>query len=328
LVRFSPKSSVDPRYIFWASRSSDFLDQINADAIQTTIANFNGEKYGNITLWMPPHGDQSAIASFLDRKTQAIDALIAELEALLLLLQDKRQALITQAVTKGLDPSVPMKDSGIPWLGEIPAHWEVKRLMHLTQPDRPIMYGIVLPGPDVEEGVPIVKGGDVAPGRLLLERLKRTTREIESRYERSRLQGGDIVFAIRGSIGAAEMVPPELKGANLTQDAARIAPTSSVEGSWLLHLVRSHPVFAQLESGASGAAVKGINICDLKRPFVPVPPLGEQRDIGDFLDSGEARAKEQQAEISMQINELVEYRQALITAAVTGKIDVTQETPQ
>ena len=130
------------------------------------------------------------------------------------------------------------KDSGVEWLGEIPAHWEVVPLMHLTQLNRPIMYGIVLPGPDVEDGIPIVKGGDVAPGRLRLDMLSRTTPEIESRYTRSRLEKGDIVYAIRGSIGMVEIVPEEIAGANLTQDAARVAPNNEVEVRWLLFALK------------------------------------------------------------------------------------------
>src|SRR5207249_4891573 len=107
-------------------------------------------------------------------------------EYLIALLREKRTGLITRAVTKGLDPSASMKDSGVEWLGRIPAHWEVKRLWHLTPSDRRIMYGIVLPGPNVDDGVPIVKGGDVSPDRLRLDRLNRTTREIEAGYIRSR----------------------------------------------------------------------------------------------------------------------------------------------
>ncbi len=108
------------------------------------------------------------------------------------------------------------KDSGVEWLGEIPAHWAVKRLWHLTPSDRRIMYGIVLPGPNVADGVPIVKGGDVSPEPLRLASLNRTTFEIESGYARSRLRGGDLVYAIRGSIGEVAIVPDELEGANLT----------------------------------------------------------------------------------------------------------------
>jgi type I restriction enzyme S subunit len=84
--------------------------------------------------------------------------LVAKKQHLIELLQEKRAALITSAVTKGLAPNLPMKESGVEWLGEIPAHWAVKRLKHLTPSERPIMYGIVLPGPHVEDGVPIVKG--------------------------------------------------------------------------------------------------------------------------------------------------------------------------
>ena len=89
------------------------------------------------------------------------------------------------------------KDSGVQWLGEVPEHWEVQPLMRLTPDDRQVMYGIILPGPNVEDGIPIVKGGDVKPGRLDSATLNRTTPEIESKYVRSRLRGGDIVYSIK-----------------------------------------------------------------------------------------------------------------------------------
>jgi len=235
--------------------------------------------------------------------------------------------VITRAVTQGLDPNVPITDSGVEYLGEVPAHWTPQRLKHLTQPRRPIMYGIVLPGPNVPEGVPIVKGGDVAPGRLRIDLLSRTTFEIEAGYERSRLEPGDIVYAIRGSIGMAELVPEELKGANLTQDAARIAPLNGVDRRWLLYSVRSAPVFAQLDARATGATIRGINIRDLKRAVVPVPPAPEQAAIAAFLDRETARIDALVAKIEQHIALLREHRQALITAAVTGQIDVRDEVP-
>ena len=162
---------------------------------------------------LPPLDEQRQIVGILESSTKTIDSLIAKKERLIELLQEKRAALITRAVTKGLDPNVPMKDSGVEWLGEIPAHWRMKRLWHLTPDERPIMYGIVLPGPNVEDGVPIVKGGDVAADRLRLDLLNRTTKEIEVGYIRSRLRGGDLVYAIRGSIGEVAWVPDELAGA-------------------------------------------------------------------------------------------------------------------
>jgi len=275
----------------------------------------------------PSLAEQRAIAAFLDRETVKIDGLVARKERLIGLLAEKRTALITRAVTRGLDPNVPMKDSGVEWLGEIPAHWEVKRLWHLTPSDRRIMYGIVLPGPNVQDGVPIVKGGDVAATRLKPEALSKTTFEIDARYVRSRLRGGDLVYAIRGSIGEVEMVPKELEGANLTQDAARIAYTARTEGRWLLNALRSSVIFAQLEAGALGATIKGINIRDLKRTLVSVPPIEEQTQIATFLGRETARIDALIAKIREAIDHLREFRTALISAAVTGKIDVREEAP-
>jgi len=280
--------------------------------------------YGR-TLPIPLLGEQGAIAAFLDRETAKIDALVAKKERLIELLQEKRSALITHAVTKGLDPSTPMKDSATEWLNQVPAHWEVKRLMFLSPDHRPIMYGIVLPGPNVDDGVPIVKGGDVAPGRLRLDSLSRTTQEIEAAYTRSRLKGGDIVYAIRGSFGAAELVPSELEGANLTQDAARIAPRPGVESRWLLFALKSMSTFAQLDAGAMGAAVRGINIRDLKRAVIPVPSANEQAEVASFLDREAARIDELLTKVQDHMERLREYRVALISAAVTGKIDVREE---
>ena len=290
----------------------------------TTVKHLSSFDVKKVQIPFPPDAEQADIASFIDRETAKIDALVEKKERLIEVLQEKRTALITRAVTRGLDLNVPMKDSGVEWLGEIPAHWEVKRLWHLTPRDRKIMYGIVLPGPNVDVGVPIVKGGDVAT-RLKQDALSRTSFEIESRYVRSRLRGGDLVYAIRGSIGEVEVVPDELEGANLTQDAARVAYTKATHGHWLLYALRSKGVFGQLEAGALGATIKGINIRDLKRARIPVPPRSEQPEIASFLTAEARKFEGLSSMMRSAINHLKEYRTALISAAVTGKIDVRDE---
>ena len=297
---------------------------INVKAIKqnTGIQNLDADAYLDERVPIPPLDEQRAIADFLDRETETIDALVAKKQRLIELLQEKRTALISHAVTKGLDPDVPTKDSDIEWLGPMPAHWAISPLMRLVEPGRPIMYGIVLPGPDFEGGVPIVKGGDVAPDKLDLQRLNRTDPEIEKRYVRSRLRGGDIVYAIRGSIGAAAVVPDALEGANLTQDTARVAPRDGVEVGWLMYALQSRPVFAQLEAGAVGAAIRGINIFSLKRALLPVPPRPEQGSIRDYLDVQTRILDELAEKVARAVDRLVEYRSTLITAAVTGHIDV------
>ncbi len=290
----------------------------------STFVELPNAKLSAVKLAVPPLPEQQAIGEFLDRETARIDGLIAKKRRLIELLREKRQAVISHAVTKGLDPNAPMKPSGIKRLGEIPAHWEIKPLMYLTPSTRQIMYGIVLPGPHFDGGVPIVKGGDVAPGKLRLAALNRTDPEIEMRYERSRLRGGDLVYAIRGSIGAVELVPEELEGANLTQDAARVAPRDGVNQRWLLHALRASPIFGQLEAGAVGATIRGINIRDLKRARLPVPPAEEQRALGAYCDAENGLVDQTTEAVERAIATLEEHRSALIAAAVTGKIDVRE----
>lgn len=302
-----------------------FIRELQKETHGSTMTHLTNGRFGSFRVDLPPIQEQRAIAAFVDRETARIDALVAKKEKLIELLQEERTGLITRTVSEGLDPSVPMKDSGIEALKKIPAHWEVKRLWHLTPSDRRIMYGIVLPGPNVDDGVPIVKGGDVSSERLRLNLLNRTTREIESSYVRSRLRGGDLVYAIRGSIGEVAIVPDELEGANLTQDAARIAYTRATHGPWLLYVLKSAAVFAQLEAGALGATIRGINIRDLKRASITVPPHAEQRAIAAFLDRETARIDALVAKVRDGTRRLREFRTALISAAVTGKIDVREE---
>ena len=328
VARMPVADGYHPRYLTYL-HAALYAARINTRSTKqsTGIQNLDSASYLRESVGLPNRHEQRVIADFLDRETAKIDSLVGQKERLIELLQEQRTALITRAVTWGLDPNVPMKDSGVEWLGEVPAHWNLKRLWHLTPADRRIMYGIVLPGPNVDDGVPIVKGGDVAASRLNPDALSRTTFEIESRYARSRLRGGDLVYAIRGSIGDVELVPDELEGANLTQDAARIGYTEGTHGRWLLYALRSRGVFGQLEVGALGATIKGINIRDLKRALIPVPPRSEQVEIASLLDAEAGRTDRLSLKIGEAIDHLKELRTALISAAVTGKIDVREATP-
>lgn len=283
---------------------------------------------GNCYCGLPPFSDQVALAGLLDREISRIDALIEKKTRFIELLREKRQALITRAVTRGLDPSVLMKDSRVELLGPVPEHYQVQPLMHLTAFGRDIQYGIVLPGPDVGEGIPIVKGGNVKPHRLRLDQLARTTAEIEAPYARARLRPNDLVYSIRGSIGDAELVPDELNDANITQDVARISVGSRANPRWLLYVMKSSGVFAQLDSQATGATIRGINIAALKRVMVPVPPISEQVSIAEYLDKQMAGLDRLMSATAKSLELLSERRAALITAAVTGQIDVRAETPE
>ena len=312
------------KWAYFLLVSESTRQRLSAVVRSATRSHQRAEVDDVLKMWhiVPPPSEQISIAAFLGCETAKIDALVAKKERLIELLQEKRSALITQTVTKGFDPVVSVKDSGIGWLGEIPTHWSVLRLYRLTPSDRSIMYGIVLPGPNVENGVPIVKGGDVSPERLRLDTLNRTHPDIEAGYVRSRLKGGDLVYAIRGSIGDVAIVPDELEGANLTQDAARVAYTEATHGKWLLYTMESAPTFGQLDAGALGATIRGINIRELKRVVVPLPPPLEQASIAAFLDCETAKIDALLSKVHAAIDRLKELRTALISAAVTGKFDV------
>jgi type I restriction enzyme S subunit len=316
-----PAEVANSRFVAYQLRSREVISIIDGSTFGSKMPRASWDFVGSMPTALPPPSEQAAIVTFLDRETAKIDALVEEQKRLIELLKEKRQAVISQAVTKGLE-NVPMKDSGVEWLGKVPAHWEVVPLMRLTQQDRPIMYGIVLPGPDVGDGVPILKGGNVRPVRLRLEVLARTTAEIELPYARARLRSGDLVYSIRGTIGDCEIVPNELEGCNITQDVARVSPAAEVDPEWLRYALLSDPVAKSLAVGSLGAAVRGVNIYDLKRARIPVPPKTERNEIGKWISSEVARKDALVSAAERGIDLLLERRSALISAAVTGKIDV------
>jgi type I restriction enzyme S subunit len=320
LLALVPHEHCDQRFLrYWLE---SIRPHLRAEASSNTQDNLNAEKVGRLVCLVPPLPVQMEIADFLSQETIKIDALIAEQEKLLTLLAEKRQAVISQAITRGLDSHVPMKESGVSWLGEIPSHWQISPLKWLTQPDRPIMYGIVLPGPDVGEGVPILKGGNVKPSRMCLGEMAWTTPEIEAPYARARLRVGDLVYSIRGTIGDCEVVPAELNGANITQDVARVAVDGAHCASWVRWALLASAIREELACGSLGAAVRGVNIFDLKRVRLPLPPKEEQLEIAAHIDRESARIDSLMAECDKAIALMREHRSALISAAITGKIDV------
>jgi type I restriction enzyme, S subunit len=298
---------VDSRFLYYWLTSRPFYDYIYSALIvgATNQIELNRERLAAAPIVLPPVDDQREIAGFLDAETRRIDGLMGAQRAALQLLRERRSRLLEELLIQG--------EGSAPWAP----------LGTLTQYGRPIMYGIVLPGPNVAEGVPIVKGGDVAAGRLSLAQLNKTTFEIESGYARSRLRAGDLVISIRGSVGEVAVVPVEIEGANLTQDAARIAPGDAVIQRWLELVLQSPSIERQIQSKITGATIKGINIWDLCRVLVPRVSLANQRAAVKSADSALAAMDELVCKIESQVSLLAERRQALITAAVTGQFDVS-----
>ena len=152
----------------------------------------------------------------------------------------------------------------------------ISRLENLIEPDRPITYGILMPGPDVLNGVPYIRVTDIQDGQIVNVGIRRTTKEIDQAYKRSRLKSGDLLLTIRGQVGRLAIVRSRLNGANITQDTARLAPTDRVSAYYLMGCLGAAGMQHRMADLTRGAAVQGINLGDIKELPIPVPPLALQ----------------------------------------------------
>ncbi|MEU4477733.1 hypothetical protein AB0F68_06630 [Micromonospora sp. NPDC023966] len=315
LLVLRPGPKVDRRFLFYLTLSQPWIEWANTTAYGTKMPRTSWELISGYRMWLPELEEQRRIADFLDTETARMDRLSSHLAQFDRDVQERERAILGTLLNG--------QSAGV---GESLGGWRWTPLMHLTDQLRPIMYGIVLPGPNVDNGVPIVKGGDVAANRLSAASLNKTTREIEAGYARSRLKGGDLVIAIRGSVGEVAVVPDELTGANLTQDAARISIGSRVSPTWLRLVLESPAVVYQIQQRVTGATIKGINIWDLKRVLIPTPDPDQQTALAARASRELDKHEALRTRVARHRKLITERRQALITAAVTGRFDVSAAT--
>jgi len=305
---------------YWISTMKDkgFIDVL---CNKSTIAHFTAEKVGAVPVPLPPTDEQQAIATFLDRETAKIDALIAEQQRLIELLHEKRQAVISQAVTKGLNQNAPMKDSGVEWLGEVPEHWDVGPIKH---------HWLVIDCKHVtseftEDGYPLASIREVQGRWVLLETAKRTTEDFyELLTEGNRKpESGDLVFSRNATVGEVAEVPENAESFALGQDVVLLKrQNKSHSSSYAWHLLRSTAIVNQLECAMIGSTFRRINVEQIKALAIPIPPPEEQALIATHLESIGDTWAQQSNDACACVSLLQERRSALISAAVTGQIDV------
>lgn len=279
------------------------------------------EQISALKVPLPPPLEQRAITAFLDRETAKVDALVAEQQRLIELLKGKRQTVISHAVTKGLNPDVPMKPSGVEWLGEVPAHWEVSRVKELSV--------FTTSGPRGwservgEEGALFVQSGDLnASLQVEFQSVKRVLVEDGAEAERTRLRDGDIVVCITGAKTGNVAVCTSVPGpAYVNQHLCLIRPGAEVLPVFLGTVLKSVIGQAYFEISQYGLK-QGLSLEDVREAPVLLPPLGEQAAIVSWLKAETERLDALTAEAVLAIELLQERRAALISAAVTGQIDV------
>jgi type I restriction enzyme, S subunit len=320
LHRLRPRSDRDTtRFLFYLLRAAVAQGIFSSEGGKATIAHLPADAFRRICFPFPPADEQLAIADFLDRETAKINALIDEQEKLLTLLAEKRQATISHAVTRGLNPNVPWKHSGVPWLGEVPADWTVSALgFHLAE--KPC-YGVLVPDDD-PDGVPMLRITDIENGTADRSALNTISCALAEQYSRTFVRQGDVVLSVVGTVGETLVVDSELEGVNLSRALARLVPAKTVRANWLRLFFQSSAFNEFLNLTCVGTAQRVLNMDDLRALRVTIPTLDVQEQVIASMNYVISKIDNLVAEASQATITLRERRSALISAAVTGKIDV------
>lgn len=320
LLCLRPGSNLESRFLFYVLVSKGFINTIDSETFGAKMPRADWETVGHQPLPLPPLDTQRRIAAFLDEKTARIDGLIAKKRELLERLAEKRQALITQAVTKGLNPHAPMKPSGIDWLGDIPAHWEVKRLKNMAL----IETGYAFKSDHfIDDGVPVLRIGDILfDGRVDLTRAKHLPEDYTNAYSKWVIRSGDFVMAMTGATVGKVGKFLQSDRALLNQRVCKLSPVKISDYDILWMVLNSEYFGKYIDLEAFGGAQPNISADAIGLCPIACPSKEESSTISKAISPLITNLENTSVKINRSIQRLTEYRSALITAAVTGQIDL------
>jgi len=321
----TPRGDSVPRCLGYVAQSEYFTNQVTGDSIGIAYPAIAETKLSNILVTLPPPAEQAAIVRFLDWANGRLERAIRAKRKVIALLGEQKQAIIHRAVTRGLDPSVPLKPSGIPWLGDIPQHWEVRRLKSLCQFVTSGSRGWARHYSDT--GHVFLRIGNISTTSvdLRLRRVTYVTPPVGAEGERTRAKPNDVLLSITAQIGAVGIVPRDFGEAFVNQHTAliRIKPHAAVP-RWVAYLLLSEFGKDQCRLLTNGGTKIGLTLDDVRCLAVLLPPMEEQSEI---LAAIEARTCDLNLSISRlerEIELLREYRTRLVADVVTGKLDVRE----
>jgi type I restriction enzyme, S subunit len=323
LLRIQPDNSrISTRFLKELIQESTLVrTQLSYLSNATTIDVIYSETMASVVVPVPPVSEQDLILQFLSVETTKLDALMEEQRRLIELLKEKRQAVISQAVTKGVYPDAPMKDSGIAWLGPVPEHWRVgslKRFWRVTDCKH-------VTAEFVEEGIPLASIREVQAWWVTLDKAKRTTEFFYDQLidgDRKPLPG-DLIFSRNATVGEVAQVSETHGAFAMGQDVCLLRKSDQAYSTdYLQYVIRSSVVVEQLQNLMVGSTFKRVNVEEIKALIIPMPPPCEQSAIADHLATESSQIDVLISEADRVIDLLQERRTALISAAVTGKIDV------
>lgn len=316
-----------PEFLKWLALNDLLIQAVESHSEGLSYPAINASELVNLKAVVPSSAEQARIASVLDRETARIDALITKKTRFIELLKEKRQALITHAVTKGLDPDVPMKDSGLEWIGEVPEHWTIGRLRSFCAVISTGPFGTALGVSDyVEDGIPVINPSHMSDGACVPDRTVTVTPTTAERLSFWALHEGDLVAARRGELGRAAIVTSKEAGWICGTGSLRITPLPNRATSpYLYAVLQSGYARAWLDRESVGSTMPNLNetLVGLL-PVVMPPSLAEQDALLAKLDQLEKRLAQLISKTRLSIDLIKKRRSALITAAVTGQIDLRE----
>ncbi|HBR1763499.1 TPA: restriction endonuclease subunit S [Klebsiella pneumoniae] len=309
-----------PRYVHYLLRNPIYVTQYlsRSKGIRVNQWDLDPDEFRNIELLLPDKTEQEKIYCFLDHETAKIDDLIAKQQQLIELLKEKRQAVISQAVTKGLNPDVPMKDSGVEWLGEIPSHWEMKRLAYLGSARNGLTYSpenIT----DQESGVLVLRSSNIQNSSLCFDDNVYVNSIIPEQFL---VKENDLIICSRNGsrnlIGKNALISKDAEGMAFGAFMAIFRSPLNTYIFWVLN----SPLFDYQSGSFLTSTINQLTIGNLNTMEIPVPTLKEQKEIAQYLSRKNDNFIALINRVKDSIALLQERRTALISAAVTGKIDV------
>ncbi len=315
----SPSNLVDSRYLKYCIDSNHLQEQMTCAMDGSALKRITISKISEFYSILPSVLEQVAIANFLDTECARIDSIIADLEKQIETLKQYKKSLITETVTKGLDKSVPMKDSGIEWIGNIPKHWNTNRLRYVASV-KTGPFGTQLSADEyVDEGVPIINVKNIGYGSILAEDLDFVPESVADRLSVHRLKNDDIVFGRKGAVDKHAIITEEYVDWVQGSDCIRVRSNAEIDSGYLNYLFDSSYFGSYVMLYAVGSTMPSMSSDILLNARILVPPVKEQRDITSYLDAQCGKINGVIANKQMQLDTIRQHRKSLIYEYVTGK---------
>ncbi|MDD1508129.1 restriction endonuclease subunit S [Pseudomonas sp. CNPSo 3701] len=324
---YAPSHSEASQYLHHLFRCNEYIAGYlaNSKGIRVNQWDLEPQQHSRMSVLLPSFQEQTQIARFLDHETARIDALIEEQQRLIELLKEKRQAVISHAVTKGLDPAVPMKDSGVEWLGEVPAHWSSIQVGRVC---RKVSDGPHFSPDYVDEGVMFLSARNIAVDGWHLDDAKFVSEEDYLEFCRRIVpEKGDVLYTKGGTTGIARVVDLDDRFQVWVHVAVLKLDRELVDPYYMAFALNSTGCYEQSQLHTRGATNQDLGLTRMIKIWFALPPREEQIRICEFLTQALSKIDDLIAEASTVTSLLSERRSALISAAVTGKIDVRSWQP-